>query len=60
MTDYDQIVRAINRFDRAVRDHEMKGAQHPDDHDKIVLTYTRAKEKLLHLLRDLRAADGAR
>lgn len=40
------INRYINRFERAVRAHEMKGAQHPEDHAPIEEELTKARKSL--------------
>lgn len=40
------ITRAIKRFEAAVREHEMKGAHDPQDHEAIQNTYDTAREKL--------------
>lgn len=37
----------LSRFERAVRAHEMMGAQHPDDHGRIESEYRAAKKALL-------------
>lgn len=41
---------AVTKFENAVRAHEMKGAQHPDDWDLIEQTYQNAKARLLEVM----------
>jgi hypothetical protein len=41
---------ALNRFDDAVRLHEMMGAYPPEEHDAIQRSYDRARLKLLEYL----------
>lgn len=41
------IAKALNRFENAVREDEMKGAQEPDAADAIEEEYAKARE-LLH------------
>lgn len=38
---------ALNRFEKAVRSHEFKGANHPDDWEAIDKEYERAKHALV-------------
>lgn len=40
------INRHLNRFERAVRAHEMKGSQYPEDHLAIEREYDAAKRNL--------------
>jgi hypothetical protein len=49
--------REINRFERAVRAHEMSGAAHPNDRPAIEQEYHRAKEALERAI--LRAAKAS-
>lgn len=38
--------RKLARFERAIRDHEMKGSMHPEDWDDVEREYQEAKEGL--------------
>lgn len=38
--------RAVNRFEKAVREHEMMGAQHPEEHARIEKHYQTTKQDL--------------
>lgn len=49
-------MKLIENFEAAVRVHEMKGAAHPDDHERIQKEYENAKHKLLGRIRTLKAA----
>jgi len=40
------ISRHIRRFENAVRQHELMGAMHPDDHEEIQRKYDLAKANL--------------
>ncbi len=42
--------RHIRAFEAAVREHEMKGAQHTDDRAAIQEQYDKAKERLTHFM----------
>ena len=44
------ISKVINRFEKAVRAHEMIGAQHPGDHTRIESEYATAKQALRVML----------
>ena len=39
-------VRLVKAFEKAVREHENSGSQHPEDQDSIEHSYHAAKEKL--------------
>ena len=43
---------AISRFDKAVRNHEMMGAQRPEDREIIEEEYNIAKLKLRSAIKD--------
>lgn len=49
----------MRQFERAVRDHAFKGAQHPNEWAEIEERYQRSKEKLARKIGQL-AADSAR
>lgn len=40
----------LQKFEDAVRAHEMKGAAHPDDWDEIEEEYKRRKKQMLALI----------
>jgi hypothetical protein len=43
-------MKLVEDFEKAVRDHEMMGAQDPRDHREIEKEYERTKEKLIRAL----------
>jgi hypothetical protein len=43
-------VKLVEDFEKAVRDHENMGAQHPLDHRGIEEEYQRTKDKLIRAL----------
>jgi hypothetical protein len=49
-----EALKVVEDFEAAVRDHEMRGARHPLDHQAIEEEYKRAKEALLHQLMEKR------
>lgn len=44
-------MKVVEDFEQAVRDHEMRGAAHPEDRDLIDLQYKVAKQKLIEALK---------
>jgi len=46
-------MKIVEAFEQAVRDHEMRGAQHPDDHELIELKYKESKAALIRALKRL-------
>ena len=41
------LMRRLNKFERAVRDHEMKGSMHPDDWNDVERAFIKTKRDLL-------------
>lgn len=52
------VSRYITRFENAVRVHEMKGAQHPEDHEQIERDYQRAKATLRQFMIESIVGEG--
>lgn len=45
-------MKLVNDFEAAVRAHEMRGAQHPEEHELIELKYKTSKEALIAKLKE--------
>lgn len=48
-------MKLIDDFEQAVRRHEMKGAQHPQQHDLIEQNYKATKQALTNYIKALRS-----
>ncbi len=51
---------AMLRFEKAVREHEMKGCRHPEEHDEIEREYHASRDALIRKLQYRRLAAEAR
>ena len=40
-------IRLVKKFEEAVREHEMLGSKHPDEHHDIEIEYNQSKERLI-------------